>query len=302
MPQLVYGTPREKIEYSIVNALQDLFHELDEKKTAVDTLNLTKSFGWTEIDYYRGQDLHEFINIFYEAIRNPLLKNTTTDIQLSDMLIGTLQQFTRCIDVEYETTREEKMFIQSLTLYKNEETLDECLDSFFSIERLEGDNKYRIPNGEKHEADMGLRSAKYPPVLLMELKRYEFDFNTMSINKVTRPVTYPAHLDLSKRSNNADDKYTLVAVAIHRGSREAGHNMVYIRPYSNFKKWILCNDSEVTEKSEQDALSEINDAILFVYVRSSVCAKFLDMLPPSQHFKTLLGNMTPFDLSFNFTG
>ena len=238
-----------------------------------------KSFGWTDDEKYNGRDICEFIQILWHAIEKPL-----SNTQCHAFMLVAYQDYVQCIDVNYEQSREEKQILTEFTTNDNEKTLDECIDSYHKRDLLSGDNMFCTPNGEKQSAWVGRKLTNCPDVMLFAVKRYQFNFETFCVTKSQNPISYPTCLDLSTRSKETKDQYTLVGVAVQRGSHNASHYFVYIRPYYNSEQWVLFNDTQVTEVTEAQALSEINDSVLFMYVRTCMLDCYMAGFSIIKHF------------------
>jgi ubiquitin C-terminal hydrolase len=80
---------------------------------------------------------------------------------------------------------------------KNKHSILESLSSFVEGEMLEGDNSYFC---EKCEVKRDTTIKRLPNVLFLELKRFEFNFDTMTKFKVNDYCEFPMQLDLQKYS------------------------------------------------------------------------------------------------------
>ena len=59
------------------------------------------------------------------------------------------------------------------------DSLEKCLNTYFKIEMLEGDNKYACSIcNEKTEATKGCRFNSLPNILTLHLKRFDLDYET----------------------------------------------------------------------------------------------------------------------------
>ena len=167
---------------------------------------------------------------------------------------------------------------------KSSVTLDECLTSFCAIEHLkkaEG-NGYRCPKCCAHNpkgADATKRVVlhKYPPVLVVHLKRLTF------FDKIAKPVDYPAVWEPSPffmaEPDDADTPdrpqpptYDLAAVVEHQGGPSGGHYIaVARRPGGGPGSWDRASDARVTPVSE-DAARRTQGYMLFYVKRRRAAA------------------------------
>ena len=73
----------------------------------------------------------------------------------------------------------------------------ESLEDFVAGEMLEGDNAYFCEQCEaKRDTLKRCTIKRLPNVLFLELKRFEFDFDTMSKIKVNDFCSFPMELDM----------------------------------------------------------------------------------------------------------
>lgn len=64
-------------------------------------------------------------------------------------------------------------------------------------ELLHGDNQYRTDNFGKQDAAKGIALASSPSVLVIQLRRYEYDFFSGGMTKLFDRISYPTELDVS---------------------------------------------------------------------------------------------------------
>ena len=132
-----------------------------------------------------------------------------------------------CDNVDYKSHRKEDFFDIQLTV-KGCTSLEDSLHKWVAEERLDGDNKYaacfpsltlrfiflsklrpspphvapvclRYHAGDfgKQDAKKFVRFAQLPPVLHLQLKRFEFDMTTMVMAKVNTRFAFPEELDMA---------------------------------------------------------------------------------------------------------
>jgi len=87
----------------------------------------------------------------------------------------------------------------------------ESLDAFVEGEMLEGDNAYYCEKCEKKRDTLKRCTIKrLPNVLFIELKRFEFDFDTMSKTKLNDYCEFPMELDMTKYSQEYIKRQDLI--------------------------------------------------------------------------------------------
>ena len=127
---------------------------------------------------------------------------------------------------------------------RNKSGLLESLGAYVQGELLEGDNKWECEQcGCKVDAVKRQVIKELPHTLCFQLKRFEFDYETMQRLKVKDRFEFPQQLDMRPFTLDDDpaaaaasgDKpewyynYTLMGVVVHSGSAFAGHYYSYIR-------------------------------------------------------------------------
>ena len=95
---------------------------------------------------------------------------------------------------------------------KNKESLEEGLEQLTQSEVLSGENQYRVPSeagfGEdkKVDAAKSMRIHTLPPYLILHLKRFEFDYETMRKMKVNDKFSFPHHLNMYPYTSHAVER------------------------------------------------------------------------------------------------
>lgn len=98
---------------------------------------------------------------------------------------------------------------------------------FLSEEELTGDNQYFCSNcNKKQDAMTGIRLQQLPPVLQLQLLRYEIDAAQGTRRKIHSAIQFPDNLDMSSYLGCPPNThmYKLNAVLMHGGSTAySGH-------------------------------------------------------------------------------
>ncbi|EPQ27415.1 uncharacterized protein PFL1_04953 [Pseudozyma flocculosa PF-1] len=145
---------------------------------------------------------------------------------------------------------------------EEEQHLTVCLQRYCCTERLGNDDYTCSSCGGMASATKQLSLFRLPPVLCIQLKRFE---HTSAATKIDTRVTFPLVLDVRQFSTavvrgetarlNPDPEaylYDLFTVVVHVGSMNTGH-------YTNFSKWrdqwYRFDDDKVTPAKVSDVLS-----------------------------------------------
>ncbi|KAI9008029.1 hypothetical protein BC832DRAFT_591282 [Gaertneriomyces semiglobifer] len=158
-------------------------------------------------------------------------------------------------------------------------TLGDCLDGFTVPEKLE----YTCSScHECKEATKQMSVKKLPPVLSIQLKRFEHSAKSSSSSKIDAIVKVPAELDMTPYTTRAiklrnklrgssagrkgskigaitespmdgipSYKYSLFAVVSHTGKLETGHYTTYAKVR---EQWFAFDDHNVTLADQKEVL------------------------------------------------
>ncbi|KAL1549689.1 CSN-associated deubiquitinating enzyme Ubp12 [Salvia divinorum] len=247
---------------SIPLALQSLFYKLQYSDTSVATKELTKSFGWDTYDSFMQHDVQELNRVLCEKLEDKM-KGTVVEGTIQQLFEGHHMNYIECINVEYKSTRKESFYDLQLDV-KGCKDIYSSFDKYVEVERLEGDNKYHAEQYGLQDARKGVLFIDFPPVLQLQLKRFEYDFVRDTMVKINDRYEFPLQLDLDREnrkylSPEADSSvrnlYTLHSVLVHSGGVHGGHYYAYIRPTLS-DQWFKFDDERVTKEDMKRALEE----------------------------------------------
>ncbi|XP_057462933.1 ubiquitin C-terminal hydrolase 12-like isoform X2 [Actinidia eriantha] len=247
---------------SIPLALQSLFYKLQYSDTSVATKELTKSFGWDTYDSFMQHDVQELNRVLCEKLEDKM-KGTVVEGTIQQLFEGHHMNYIECISVDYKSTRKESFYDLQLDV-KGCRDVYASFDKYVEVERLEGDNKYHAEQHGLQDARKGVLFIDFPPVLQLQLKRFEYDFMRDTMVKINDRYEFPLQLDLDREngkylSPEADrsvrNLYTLHSVLVHSGGVHGGHYYAYIRPTLS-DQWFKFDDERVTKEDLKRALEE----------------------------------------------
>ena len=164
-----------------------------------------------------------------------------------------------------------KFKILSLPLNNNTITIMDCLKEYTNDEPIE--LEWNDCQGEKTKS---ISLLEPPPILIIQLKRFEFKDNNTS--KITKPVDIPLDLDISNYITNQDEnintKYKLYSVIQHHGDDfQSGHYTATIRDIdTDNANWYKYDDHEkVTEVTDAENLfKKDKQAYILFYAREDI--------------------------------
>uniref|UniRef100_A0A6C0EDF7 USP domain-containing protein n=1 Tax=viral metagenome TaxID=1070528 RepID=A0A6C0EDF7_9ZZZZ len=151
-------------------------------------------------------------------------------------------------------------------------TIYDCLDELTSEEILSFDNMVNCNLcGLKTRAINKLLLWKTPKILIIQIKRFKYNNQNNTSEKITSNVEYPIHnLDLNKYFNNSSpyknkNKYNLIGINIHLGDCRNGHYISIIKNKLN-NKWYLYNDEHPIKEINCEKDLQVSNAYLLFYI------------------------------------
>ncbi|XP_066396753.1 ubiquitin C-terminal hydrolase 12-like isoform X2 [Miscanthus floridulus] len=247
---------------SIPLALQSLFYKLQYNDSSVSTKELTKSFGWDMHDSFMQHDVQELNRVLSEKLEDKM-KGTVVEGTIQQLFEGHHMNYIECINVDFKSTRKESFYDLQLDV-KGCQDVYASFDKYVEVERLEGDNKYHADKHGLQDAKKGVLFIDFPPVLQLQLKRFEYDFMRDTMVKINDRYEFPLQLDLDRddgkflspdADRNVRNLYTLHSVLVHSGGVHGGHYYAFIRPTLS-DQWFKFDDERVTKEDAKRALEE----------------------------------------------
>jgi len=137
----------KKEENSIPRQLQKLFVNLQlTEDRAIETTDLTTSFGWTEEEAFTQHDVQELCRVLFDALEG-VWRGTDRENFINEMYQGEMKDYVRCLECGHESSRNDKFLDIPLVIKGFGETkaissILEALSKFIENEKLEKDNQY----------------------------------------------------------------------------------------------------------------------------------------------------------------
>jgi ubiquitin carboxyl-terminal hydrolase 7 len=260
----VYHMPTSVDDYDqkcLPLALQSLFYKVQFNPHAVATKDLTRSFGWDSMDAFTQHDVQELNRVLCEKLEEKM-KGTRVENTIQHLFEGHVVNYIECINVDYKSTRKECYMDLQLDV-KGCKNVYDSFEKYVEVETLEGDNKYRAEGHGLQDAKKGVLFKDFPPVLQLQLKRFEYDFQNDIMVKINDRYEFPESLDLDRDNfkymtkdsdKSMKNQYTLYSVLVHNGGVHGGHYYAFIRP--DGKQWLKFDDEKVTKVDQNAALEE----------------------------------------------
>ncbi|KAF7727221.1 hypothetical protein EC973_007919 [Apophysomyces ossiformis] len=256
----VYQIPTENDEpnNSVAYALQRMFYNLQFTDVPVSTTELTRSFGWTSLDAFMQHDVQEFNRVLQDNLEVKM-KGTPADGAIKNLFLGRMKSYIKCINVNYESSRLEDYYDIQLNV-KGCKNLEESFKDYVAEETLEGDNKYMAEGYGLQDAKKGVIFESFPPVLHLQLKRFEYDFMRDTMVKINDRHEFPLEIDLEPFLSETADrsqphKYLLHGVLVHSGDLSGGHYFAFVKPTKD-GRWLKFDDDRVVPATTKEVLDE----------------------------------------------
>lgn len=137
-----------------------------------------KDYDGKPLNVLEQMDVDEFFNSFLDKLEGQIKHSNNSEI-IKKIFGGTLSNELICKGCPHYSEREE-MFLALGLQVKNKKTLAESLDGFIQGEMLEGDNAYFCDKCDKKIPTLKRTCIKkLPNMLIIVLKRFEFDYDKM---------------------------------------------------------------------------------------------------------------------------
>ncbi|KAJ5075636.1 ubiquitin carboxyl-terminal hydrolase faf-x-related [Anaeramoeba ignava] len=197
--QAGFGKLKKNDNQILLEQAQNLFYQMQQsQETSIDPIQFCRSFkdfDGNPINLGRQQDANEFLNMLFERIESSLGQMGDPQL-LKEVFGGKLIHQVICHEKSHRSEREEPFFTISLQV-NGKRTLEESLQLFIEGDILNGDNQYFCNNCNKKVDALKRCCIKYlPNTLILHLKRFEFDLETMQNIKLNSYLEFPKKLDM----------------------------------------------------------------------------------------------------------
>ncbi|KAK7140855.1 hypothetical protein R3I93_015101 [Phoxinus phoxinus] len=253
----------EKRDKPIDLHIAQLFTDLKSKKKSVATTERITDV--LNVNVYEQQDAAEFFQKIMNMV-NP---------EMSKVFKGELEHNTMCKNPGKEhplVTRHESFYIIPICMetYGMDSTMNmqSCFDSYFEPIKISEDDQVKCPTcKELVDTEIKCGIHKLPPVLVVQLERFQLDYSTMNYKKNKSTVEIQFQLSV-KDGSGAQHKYDLYAVVKHSGSFSGGHYYAVIKSFEDHQ-WYEFNDSSVHKIDDLKNPFHCNMAYFLLYKKSS---------------------------------
>ncbi|KAJ8601262.1 hypothetical protein CTAYLR_003279 [Chrysophaeum taylorii] len=186
-----------------------------------------------------------------------------------DLFQGQLRSSVGCARCGHKCVKFDPFQYLSVPVVKSGVDIEQCIEDFSAEERLDGDNAWSCAAcRQRVRASKRLELWKLPPLLVIHLKRFDFDTRGRAA-KVETYVDFPlVDLDLSAYCQSPQRDiplYDCFAVINHHGHAGGGHYTAFARNRVD-NAWYHYNDANVTRVQDIDEV-KTSDAYVLLYSR-----------------------------------
>lgn len=273
------------ITCSIDSIFKTFFTSEDTEGFGMTNLLVTAWYKKKSFAGSQEQDAHEFwqflLNEFHQDYTR-IADDVNSDLKDCKCIThttfsGELESSIKCVLCESTTKTIDPMIDLSLEinhLKRKNHTINlyDCLDLFTKEEKL--DVMYRCKHCLKEsKALKSLKIKRIPPVISIQLKRFEHNLNNDTFSKIEIPVEIPLFLNITKYSSisssselDGDKIFELFALVCHTGSVNTGHYIVIIKNGNG--QWLKFDDSVISMIPQEEVMNA--NAYLLFYITHKI--------------------------------
>lgn len=236
-----------------------LLQSLDDECTLVMGTSLSAAPG--DISPTSSKDSADWMEVGRKqraAVTRSAGSNTSTPI--TKMFGGFLRSEFRVPGLKDSITTEPYQPLQLDIGSPDVRNVVDALRGLTRPERLQGD--FNSPRGKDVSATKQVFIETLPPVLILHLKRFQFDAEGHGTVKIWKKIGYPLELEIPREAlsrqkrqtlgEGAMPKYKLISVVYHHGSKASGgHYTVDVRRQEG-KEWIRLDDTVIRRVRSED--------------------------------------------------
>ena len=210
------------------------------------------------VDVNQQQDANEFFNLIFDQLENVLQGTNQRDL-FRHIFGGVVQNSLVPKECGHISCTEEHFYGLSLEI-KNKTSIVDSLHLYTQGEVLEGDNKFFCDTCKTHVNAVRRTAIKtLPKYLMLHLKRFEFDYKTLSHRKIDDRCEFPFLLDMEKYTTSGSEGkplpkevgclYELEGVLVHSGTADTGHYYSFaldrVAKSRGLTRWCEFNDKVI---------------------------------------------------------
>ena len=216
------------------------------------------------INFNEQMDADEYFGMFIDKIENDIkslyIKENENEYKDLFRFFFGIKAVDELKFVDCGHKRYNEFFYNNIQLeVKGFNNLNNSMKNYFKTEIMDGENKINCEGCNKKMTCHKRQLFKsLPNILVINLKRFEFDYNRMLKSKLNNYFEFPFELDMKEYlledHQEINTKYELTGITIHFGFSDYGHYYDLIK--STNGKWYKFNDNVVVEFDEKDICNE----------------------------------------------
>ena len=219
------------------------------------------------------QDAQEFSKLFISLLEDSLAHQKQENVRtmIQKQFRGEYAYVTTCQTCKIKSVRPSLFYELDLALAGNK-TISDCLNDFTKVERMTGDEKYFCENCcSKQEATRSCNLRELPPVLNLQLNRFQYDMQLGRKKKLNSNIQFPEELDMScYLDTDSPSKYSLTGVLMHVGpDANHGHYIAHIQDMES-GLWFKFSDECVVPLQGKNMKLGVVDELMGQQVRKLV--------------------------------
>ena len=213
-----------------------------------------------KLNFYEQMDADEYFGIFIDKIESDIKNLYSNDAENKYKDLFRFFFGIKALDeLKFEDCKHKRyneFFYNNIQLeVKGFNNLDSSMKNYFKTEIMDGENKINCEEcNMKRTCHKRQIFKSLPNILVINLKRFEFDYNTMLKSKLNNYFEFPFELDMNEYliedHKETNTKYELTGITIHFGFSDYGHYYDLIK--SPDGRWYKFNDNSVSEFDEKD--------------------------------------------------
>ena len=243
--------------------LLDKLHDAKKKSKKI-----SKNSHFNELD-----NLDEYSKLYYDNYKLTYENNYSLFVKNFYYYVLTAIQCNKCKTISNAVSPSDILCLSipddffKKPIINDDLTIYHCLNDMFKVESIQ----YKCEKCNNYEDNiMEKKILTKSKTLVLKIKRYYTLGNR--IVKNNKNIKYPSILTMNPYIiGGIEDtglNYELYGIINHVGGLNSGHYYSFIKKYNEsnnkfYKQWYCCNDSQVTEITNEEALTSENAYILF---------------------------------------
>ena len=143
---------------------------------------------------------------------------------------------------------------------KGIKNLYDSFKDYVAVEMLDGEKQHQTEIFGLQDAKKGIMFESFPPVLHLQLKRFEYDTQRDAMVEIDERHEFPFEIDLDEFLDASADRsqpwiYKLHGVLVYSGDQYGGHYFALIKPDLE-TRWLKFDDARVTPVTDKEVLEE----------------------------------------------